>query len=86
VHTENAVIKSLENAMDPIIAEMFQNGPEEGCRIWEDEAHPLHQAVRILLQAKAAILSEAPEYRALIIEVLKRGEPDGSLPPFGLSR
>lgn len=33
----------LKHTMQPIVDEMFQNGPEEGCRIWEDTNHPLHR-------------------------------------------
>jgi len=83
--TENPVLQTLDHAMKPILDEICQNGQEEAFRIWEDETSPLQQAVRILLQARASVLSESPEYRALIIEALKRGEPDGSLPPFGPS-
>jgi hypothetical protein len=45
-------IQILDNAMKPIVNEMFQNGPEEGCRIWEDYSHPLNQAIQILRQAR----------------------------------
>ena len=49
-------VQTLENAMKPIINEMFQNGTEEGCRIWEDASHPLHQAIVILLNAKSTFM------------------------------
>jgi len=53
---------------------MFLNGPEEAFRIWEDETNPLHQAVRILLRAKADVFAETPEALALR-EMLMQGEP-----------
>jgi len=49
--------QTLQNAMQPIVDEMFQNGPEEGCRIWEDASHPLHQAIKILMQAQCQLPS-----------------------------
>jgi hypothetical protein len=55
---DNPVAQTLEHAMKPIVDEMFQNGPEEGCRIWEDWSHPLHQAIVILLQAQASFMGK----------------------------
>jgi len=52
--------------MKPIIDEMFQNGRDEGCRIWDDMSHPLHQAVSILLQAHAQLPSTIKEAAALL--------------------
>jgi len=48
-------VQTLENAMKPIIDEMFQNGSEDGCRIWEDRTNPLQQAIAILLDAKILV-------------------------------
>jgi hypothetical protein len=50
--------QTLQNAMQPIVNEMFQNGPEEGCRIWEEPSHPLQQAIVILLQAMNQLISK----------------------------
>jgi len=83
MHTGNPVIRSLEHAMRPIIDEMFQNGPEEACRIWEDYSHPLQQAIQILMKAQVSVFSETPEALALR-EILKQGEPPASL--FGKPR
>jgi hypothetical protein len=51
-------VRTLENAMKPIIDEIFQNGFEEGCRIWEDPANPLHEAIMILLGAQAQFMGK----------------------------
>lgn len=68
-------LQTLEKATQHIIDEMFQNGPEEGCRIWEDYNHPLQQAVVILHRAKIEVdhprlLKEA----AMLIEQHRRAE------------
>jgi hypothetical protein len=47
-------VQTLENAMHPIIDEMFKNGFEQGCLIWDDLNHPLAQAIHILMRAKAS--------------------------------
>ena len=48
-------LQTLENSMQHIIDEMFQNGHEEGCRIWDDYSHPLQQAVAILFRAQVEV-------------------------------
>jgi hypothetical protein len=58
--------QTLHNAMQPIVDEMFRNGPEEGCRIWEDASHPLHQAIKILMQAQCQLPSLQKEAAALL--------------------
>jgi hypothetical protein len=54
----------FKHAMQPIVDEMFQNGPEAGCRIWEDTNHPLHQAIAILQQA--SLESQIKEATAML--------------------
>lgn len=58
--------KPLQNAMQPIVDEMFQNGWEEGNRIWDDANHPLKQAVVILLQAQCQLPSTISPAAALL--------------------
>jgi hypothetical protein len=59
----------LNHAMQAIGNEMFKNGPEEGCRIWEDYGHPLHQALQILLQAEIMVrMPELLKERAAMID------------------
>jgi gamma-glutamyl phosphate reductase len=69
--------QTLDNAMKPIIDEMFQNGPEEGCRIWEDASHPLHQAIAILLQARCQLPSTIKAAAALLEQHRRMEEFDG---------
>lgn len=77
MNTENALIRTLEHAMNPIVNEMFKNGFEEGCRIWENPNHPLQQAIQILLRAKISIFESTAECLALS-EELKKGEPSAA--------
>jgi len=48
----------LIDAMIPIINEMFSIAGNEIDKIWTDERHPLTQAVRILLKARAQICTD----------------------------
>ena len=50
-------LQTLDNAMTTIVSEIFQNGREEGNRIWVNVNHPLHQAIRILLRAQLRLQS-----------------------------
>jgi len=50
-------VQTLDNAMTTLVGEIFQNGREEGNRIWGDVSHPLHQAIRILLRAQLQLQS-----------------------------
>jgi hypothetical protein len=60
---------NFEHSMQPIIDEMFKNGPEEGCRIWEDSNHPLHQAIVILLRARLECqIKEATKEATVMLE------------------
>lgn len=71
------VIQKLENATKPIVDEICQNGQEPAFRIWDDPTHPLSQAIRILMTAKASVFAGTPE-AATLKEVLKQ-EPPASL-------
>jgi hypothetical protein len=68
--SENPV-QILENAMKPIVDEMFKNGPEEGSRIWADPDHPLHQAIQVLLNAQSTFTEKDA---AALIEQHRRME------------
>ena len=72
--TDNPAVQTLEHAMKPIIAEMFQNGPEEGCRLWEDASSPLRQAIAILLRASIWVRFPNEEAAAMLIEQHRRIE------------
>ena len=50
-------IQTLDNAVTTIVSEIFQDGREEGNRIWVNVKHPLHQAIRILLRAQLQLQS-----------------------------
>jgi hypothetical protein len=62
----------IERAMNLITEEMFKKGPEEGNRLWSDVNHPLHKAIRTLLQAKLELKSE--EATALLEEHRRQEE------------
>ena len=60
------VFQTLEHAKKPILDEMFQNGWEQGNRIWDDDNHPLKQAFVVLLQAQCQLPSVQKEAAALL--------------------
>jgi hypothetical protein len=70
---DDPAVQTLEHAMQPIINEMFQHGPEEGCRLWEDPSHPLHQAIAILLRARVWVRFPNEE-AAMLLEQHRRME------------
>jgi hypothetical protein len=79
----NTPVQMLENAMKPIIDEMFQNGPEEACRVWDNYNHPLQQAVAILFRAQCDVKCDDPRFLkevAMLIEQHRRMEEEGRPP------
>jgi hypothetical protein len=65
----------LDHAIQSITKEMFKNGPEEGCRIWEDHSNALTQAVVILHRASMELrMPGLMEKRAEMLEQIRREE------------
>jgi hypothetical protein len=76
----DTMFEQLENAMKPIVDEMFKNGWEEGNRIWDDASHPLHRALQNVLEAHANNPTVQKEAAALL-EQHRRMEEDGTSVP-----
>ena len=56
INAENNPAEFLDDALIPIINDMFSIGGEEGInQIWCDEQHPLTQALRILFKAQVQV-------------------------------
>lgn len=77
--SDKPAVQTLENATQAIVDEMFQNGPEEGCRIWEDASHPLHRAIVILMQARCQLPSTIKEAAAFLEQHRRMEEVEATM-------